>query len=169
MKPDSTAVVRLVAVSDIDSTGEVAFAPESRTAFCAGNGSFELGALPTDGKEFRLWAFTDRNSDARYSSQDEFSTVLEDTFRLTPAMTSISNLEINIIDPNEPGNIEGRIIDLTGFGIPPSARFEPLFEDGKVQCGSCHYAHGSRATYGMFLRVDNTGSALCMTCHIVPG
>lgn len=44
-----------------------------------------------------------------------------------------------------------------------------VLEDGKVQCGSCHFAHGSRATYGMFLRVDNTGSKLCMTCHIGPG
>jgi predicted CXXCH cytochrome family protein len=42
-------------------------------------------------------------------------------------------------------------------------------EDGKVQCASCHFAHGSRAPYGMFLRVDNTGSALCMTCHRSPG
>ncbi|MCA8960628.1 MAG: hypothetical protein KDC38_08955, partial [Planctomycetes bacterium] len=42
-------------------------------------------------------------------------------------------------------------------------------EDGRVQCVSCHFAHGSRAAYGMFLRVDNTGSALCMTCHLAPG
>lgn len=42
-------------------------------------------------------------------------------------------------------------------------------DDGRVQCTSCHYAHGSRATYGMFLRVDNTGSRLCMTCHLTPG
>jgi predicted CXXCH cytochrome family protein len=38
--------------------------------------------------------------------------------------------------------------------------------DGRVQCESCHYAHGSRAAYGMFLRIDNTGSAMCMTCHV---
>ena len=42
-------------------------------------------------------------------------------------------------------------------------------EDGEVQCVSCHFAHGSRAAYGMFLRVDNTGSALCMSCHKTPG
>jgi predicted CXXCH cytochrome family protein len=42
-------------------------------------------------------------------------------------------------------------------------------DDGKVQCTSCHFAHGSRASYGMFLRVDNTGSKLCMSCHISPG
>jgi predicted CXXCH cytochrome family protein len=47
----------------------------------------------------------------------------------------------------------------------PSGSYAKLAEDGTVQCTSCHYAHGSKADYGMFLRVDNTGSALCMTCH----
>jgi predicted CXXCH cytochrome family protein len=42
-------------------------------------------------------------------------------------------------------------------------------ENGRVQCASCHYAHGTRAAYGMFLRVDNVGSKLCMTCHRGPG
>ncbi len=42
-------------------------------------------------------------------------------------------------------------------------------EEGKVQCASCHFAHGSRDSRGMFLRVDNHGSALCMTCHKTPG
>ncbi len=34
---------------------------------------------------------------------------------------------------------------------------------GKVQCASCHDPH--RANTQTFLRVDNTGSALCLTCH----
>jgi hypothetical protein len=45
-------------------------------------------------------------------------------------MTSISGIEINIIDPDEPGSIEGRIIDETGLGVLPTARFDPVFEDG---------------------------------------
>jgi predicted CXXCH cytochrome family protein len=58
----------------------------------------------------------------------------------------------------------GAIVDK----LTPAGQSAQL-EDGKVQCGSCHYAHGSRAPYGMFLRVDNTGSQLCMTCHTGPG
>ena len=34
---------------------------------------------------------------------------------------------------------------------------------GQVQCASCHDPH--RANTQTFLRVDNTGSALCLTCH----
>ncbi|HSL22667.1 MAG TPA: cytochrome c3 family protein [Vicinamibacterales bacterium] len=35
---------------------------------------------------------------------------------------------------------------------------------GTVQCGSCHQAHDN--TNDEFLRVSNTGSALCLSCHV---
>lgn len=39
----------------------------------------------------------------------------------------------------------------------------PLFS-GKVECPSCHDPHNT--TIGLFLRKTNSGSALCLTCHI---
>jgi hypothetical protein len=130
MTPDSTSLAKLVAVSAIDSTGDVTRALESRVAFCGRDGSFSFEALPTDGTMFRLWMFTDGNGDTRYSPGDEFSSVLEDTFALLPERPSVAGLEINIIDPDEPGRIEGTITDLTDLGISPSAMFEPLLEEG---------------------------------------
>ncbi len=149
MSPDSTGLAKLVAVSAIDSTGDVTRALESRVAFCGRDGSFSFESLPTDGTMFRLWVFIDRNGDTRFSRGDEFSTVLEDTFVLTPERPAIAGLEINIIDPDEPGRIEGTITDLTGFGISPSARFEPLFEDGTT----------------LLVRADSTG---LYTVHSIP-
>ena len=70
----------------------------------------------------------------------------------------------NAFSYNQP-DAEGNIVDPDETPDGSSAHLE----DGKVQCVSCHFAHGSRAPYGMFLRVDNTGSALCMTCHRTPG
>jgi hypothetical protein len=131
MSPDSTGLAKLIAVSDVDSTGNLTRAPESRMAFCGSNGSFTFEALPTNGTMFRLWAFTDKNGDTRFSPGDEFHTALEDTFSLTSGVPSIAGLEINLIDPDEPGKIEGTISDLTGLGISPTARFAPLYEDGK--------------------------------------
>ena len=32
-----------------------------------------------------------------------------------------------------------------------------------VECGSCHDPHNET---GLFLRIDNTGSAVCLACHI---
>lgn len=39
-----------------------------------------------------------------------------------------------------------------------------------VECASCHKEHGSspvsdNAPAGLYLRIDNVGSALCITCH----
>ena len=141
MAPDSTGLAKLVAVSAIDTTGDVTRAKESRIAFCGPDGSFTFEALPTDGTQFRIWAYTDRNNDTRFSPGDEFSMVLADTFALTSALTSVSGLEFNIINPREPGSIEGTITDLTGMGIAPTAWFEPLFEDGVP----------------VFVRADSTG------------
>ena len=39
----------------------------------------------------------------------------------------------------------------------------PLF-GGKMQCSSCHNAHDN--TKGDFLRLSNSGSALCLKCHV---
>jgi hypothetical protein len=58
--------------------------------------------------------------------------VLPDTFTLDETMTSIKGVDINIIDPDEPGSIEGKILDLTGLGIFPTARFDPLADGGKT-------------------------------------
>ena len=38
--------------------------------------------------------------------------------------------------------------------------------NGKVQCSSCHDAHGAAAGASFFLRVTTTGSALCLACHV---
>ena len=34
-----------------------------------------------------------------------------------------------------------------------------------VQCASCHEPHGASAGIATFLRIPNTSSALCLTCH----
>lgn len=54
-----------------------------------------------------------------------------------------------------------------GLVTPASARQVvagiPLFAS-KVQCASCHSVHDNR--HGDFLRRDNAGSALCLSCHV---
>ncbi len=42
----------------------------------------------------------------------------------------------------------------------------PLDHQQKLQCTTCHDAHDN--TFGHFLRMDNTGSAMCLSCHNVP-
>jgi predicted CXXCH cytochrome family protein len=51
------------------------------------------------------------------------------------------------------------------FNIPPSNNL-PLFDPGAntVECASCHNPHDNQ--FGRFLRVANTNSDLCLSCHI---
>jgi hypothetical protein len=99
---------------------------ESRIAFAGEDGSFRIDALPTDGKRFILWAFSDENGDGRFTEDKEFHLLYPDTLRLTPSRRDVTEIFFNIIDPNEPGRIIGSIIDQTGLGIPPMIRFDPL-------------------------------------------
>ncbi len=60
-----------------------------------------------------------------------------------------------------------------GVEYPTSGPYEPnssagtnvarYLEDGKVECASCHYAHGGLD--GKFLRVTIVNSQLCRVCH----
>jgi len=45
----------------------------------------------------------------------------------------------------------------------PIEEVAAYLEDDKVECGSCHYAHGGQD--GKFLRVTTLASELCAKCH----
>lgn len=75
---------------------------------------------------------------------------------------------------NPIGNVGGtRFYDGNGNGRPDSdeIRFYDTGEGPEVECASCHDPHGVSpggpgGTFNAtFLRVSNTGSALCLTCH----
>jgi len=51
--------------------------------------------------------------------------------------------------------------DLSGLGGTIDA---DLLFGGQVQCASCHDVHGSTG-FASLLRIENAGSALCLTCH----
>ena len=56
-----------------------------------------------------------------------------------------------------------------GLASPTSAKWVdgmnviPLYS-GQMECSSCHSAHDN--SNKMFLRLDNSGGALCLTCHL---
>ena len=51
-----------------------------------------------------------------------------------------------------------------GLHAHDDAAVAPLLIGGQVECGSCHDVHND-AGFTSLLRIQNTGSALCLTCH----
>ena len=55
---------------------------------------------------------------------------------------------------------------LTGWTVnenPTSPTIADVLFNDKIECASCHDPHDN--TNGEFLRVSNSGSALCLSCH----
>lgn len=71
---------------------------------------------------------------------------------------SNSNTDLN------PASLRQTSFTLTGWAGATSVL--GLLRNSKVECGSCHDPHiAATATNQTFLRVANTGSALCLGCH----
>ena len=122
---DPNGVIKLHAVIP-DSIVSYKTARESRITFAGENGGFTFKALPTDGTRFIVWAFSDENGDGVFVEEKEHHLLYPDTLQLTPSRRIATEIFINIIDPNEPGRVMGRIIDETGLGQTPTVRFEPV-------------------------------------------
>lgn len=124
-QPDSTGVAKIFTAA-ADSAVNVERTRESRIAFANRKGYFTFRAVPTDSTPFILWVFSDKNGDGDFAAGSEFSALFPDTIALTGAQTVVDGILINIIDPNEPGTVEGRIVNLTGLSKTPTVKLTPL-------------------------------------------
>lgn len=72
-------------------------------------------------------------------------------------------------DWNTPAGVIGSSLYFDTNGNSRMDKAEIRTYEGRVECASCHDPHGVPSTSGVFkptfLRVDNAGSALCLTCH----
>ncbi|UCF03959.1 MAG: Ig-like domain-containing protein [bacterium] len=124
-KLDSISVVKAFEIR-ADTAINVFKQEESRIAFTERDGSFRLRALPADSSRYLLWAFRDETGDGKYTSGKDFSLLFGDTLLLTTDKTTIDGLVINVIDPNEPGSVQGRVINESGIDELAMIRFDPL-------------------------------------------
>lgn len=165
-KLDSTGVAKIFSVP-ADSLIDFATSPESRIVFAGPNGGFVFRALPTDSARFLLWAFSDANGDGKYTSGTEFSAFHPDTIVLTETIHRYEDIMLNIIDPDEPGTIEGLVINDTGLPGPPTIRLEPLMPDEKPiviladSTGSFIAAKVPPGSYIMSAFIDMRADSLC--------
>lgn len=84
------------------------------------------------------------------------------TGKLTGGVNFINPASMETTHPlgvQKPAAVTG----FTGFKNVPVGNAINYDADGYVQCGSCHNPHDN--THPPFLKADNTGSAICVTCH----
>lgn len=78
------------------------------------------------------------------------------------------NTGVSALDDDHPISLryDDALAAADGQLRPPSelAGNLPLFAN-RVECATCHDVHGTLGTAGL-LRIDNHGSALCLSCHL---
>ncbi|MCP4548791.1 MAG: Ig-like domain-containing protein [bacterium] len=86
-----------------DAAGEV-----ERETVPDGRGGFTFRHLPADGRSWLLWAFEDIDGDSLFDPVMDFADTLPDSLlRLTPESRFQLDLALNVIDPDEPGEVTG--------------------------------------------------------------
>jgi hypothetical protein len=91
---------------------------ELRTAPCDKTGRFEFKYLPTDGTPYMVWGFVDINGDGSFNSDKELSMLHPETLYLDSADPMSKSFTMNIIDPNEPGEVKGIAENNSGIDFP---------------------------------------------------
>jgi len=129
--PDSTAVVKLFRIK-VDTVLNFVKEREDRIVFTERDGSFNFRALPVDSARYILLAFKDKNGNLRLDKDKEFYAFYPDTVILATDKNLFFGAEISIIDPNEPGEIEGIVENETSIDINPSIILKPLLPAEKI-------------------------------------
>jgi hypothetical protein len=112
-KPSEQAVARIF-VLPRDS----GFVPEAgrpdRQVMVSPDGTYAFGHLPTNASHVVVWAFEDANSNGAFDAASEVGATFPDTLALHPQLARQQGKDIYIVDPNEPAEIEGKIVNHTG-------------------------------------------------------
>lgn len=81
------------------------------------------------------------------------------------AITSAAKLGIDLSNDHPIGVVyDAATFAAAGLKDPAGVAVAPLVISGKVECSSCHDVHNT-LDLPKLVRVNNTGSALCVTCH----
>jgi predicted CXXCH cytochrome family protein len=98
------------------------------------------------------------------SNNDPACTNMGDADFNTPDTAVINNIQQWWVDTGTAGRQKTDIILYTRADEITTGTIEPF-----VECGSCHDPHNAEsdqvAGQVQFLRIDNTGSAICLACH----
>ncbi len=124
-KPDSAGAAELFAVR-ADSLTDLRTTKRARVAFAGPDGRFSMHALPAGGNRFLLRGFIDKDGDGYFSEGKEFGLIYPDTIVLGRFAPFAEDINIMVIDPNEPGAVDGTVVNETALAAAPTVRLSPV-------------------------------------------
>jgi hypothetical protein len=174
-EPSTKARVRAFVLPK-DSSFSVWSARPDREARVSPLGEYELRYLPTRDKKILVWAFEDANNDGNFNGDSEHSAAYADTIVLTAISAVAMGRDIWIVDPDEPGKVEGIVANLTGVdtlvvvvglfqpGTGSAAEYLTICDsDGAFSFDGIH-----AGSYGMSAFVDLQADSACGTYPCAP-
>lgn len=125
-----------------------------REAHTGEAGEFSIGYLGSNNRTYILWAFQDRNNDGFFSPEQDVGFAGADTVTLTASSPAIEEIDIAIVDPDEPCIVNGRVVNESGIDslfvsvglyadadtIPP-AYYTVCDTTGFYEFGNVHAGH----------------------------
>jgi hypothetical protein len=124
-EPVPKGVVRCFRVPGPEALDPTASRPD-REAHTRPDGGYRLRYLPGNDARFVVMAFVDANGNGSFERASESFLVRADTVVLTPAVPVATNVNMDIVDPKEPGVVRGNVVNETGIeNVPVSVA---LFE-----------------------------------------
>ena len=169
-RPSQRAMVRLF-VTPVDS----GFSPEGtlpdRSGAVDETGRFQFDYLPTDDRTFLVWAFEDTDNNGAFSVDGEVGSASVDTLTLRADGHQIDGLEIFIVDPKEPGQVTGRIINSTGVDSFPitlamhelTDSLPPTYISRAGPDGIFRFPQVLKGKYALFAFMDFRADSICGT------
>lgn len=119
-KPSQKAVVRLFVLPKDTVLAPEATTPD-REIGVSPEGAYRFRYLPTNERTFLLWAFEDGDGNGAFGTDRDIAVEVGDSVRLTPQVSVVEGVDVVIVDPKEPGEIAGKIVNLTGVDTFPIA------------------------------------------------
>jgi hypothetical protein len=135
------------------------------------SGEYSFKYLPTSNVNYVIWAFQDQNNNDFFDRSNEYGQAYPDTIVLSPASSIWSTADIYIVDPTEPGEIDGKIVNEAGIDTIPvsvglyasidSTSAVSYFTYCDVSSGSFQFKNVRKGTYICKGFIDFKKDSLC--------
>jgi hypothetical protein len=111
--PALRAMARAFRVTDKDTVRVEKDRPD-REATADRDGKFSLRHLPSNGGRFIVMGFLDQNNNGIYDSDGDPALVYPDTVVLASGNPTKSGVDLDLLDPKEPGEVKGTVVNESG-------------------------------------------------------